>query len=104
MNLNSRLRNTDLVEYIAYKHDEEAKTAGVTIPRALADLPDEDSDLSSPPLSDSEDDPQHDAMLRVGPVTAVTGLGKDEAGFSRTVWFVDLEESKSTGSSETVST
>ena len=89
------------MEYIAYKHDNEVETADIVLPRALADAPEDDSDQSSPPLSDSEDDPQHDAMLRVGPVSAVTGLGKDEAGFSRTVWFIDLKEN--TGSSEAVS-
>ncbi len=89
--LNSKLLNTDLIEYIAYKHDNEDQTT--TLPRALADQPDhEDSELSSPIGSDSDEDVNFNAMRRVGPVAAVTDLGADQAELQRTVWFVDLEE------------
>lgn len=55
-------------------------------------MPDEDSDLSSPIASDSEDDPQVDAMHRVGPVAAVTSMGVDQAELRKTMWFVDLND------------
>ena len=33
-----------------------------------------------------------EAVLKVGPIAAVTGLNMEEAGFRKSSWFVDLEE------------
>ena len=55
-----------------------------------------DSEVSSVADSDSEDDVVRDASMRVGPVSAVTGLGKDEAGFGKSSWFVTLQEDDKT--------
>lgn len=88
--LNSKLLNTDLIEYIAYKHDSEVQTT--TLPRALANPRDTDSDCSSTIASDSDDDTQIDAMMRVGPVSAVKDMGMDQAELQPSLWFVDLEE------------
>ncbi len=92
--LNSKLLNTDLIEYIAYKQDYEDQTT--TLPRALADTPDTDSGRSTPIASDSEDDTQTDVMMRVGPVTAVMDLGVDQAELQPSLWFVDLDKTTET--------
>lgn len=93
--LNSNLYNTDLIEHIAYKHDAIVKPTS-PMPTALFTDSDDDSEVSSVGESDSEDDVVRDAVLSVGPVSAVTGLGKDEPGFGKSSWFVTLQEDDKT--------
>lgn len=94
------LCNVDLIEQLAYSHDEEAQpytlTSIFTDPVSLD--PDTTSDSSGSENDDDYDDEEievtvaRDAALKVGPVVAVTGLNMEEAGFRKSSWFVDLED------------
>ena len=93
-NLGDKLYNRELIEQIAYGHDEAAQPKS-PLPNVLTELVPE-----SDPSSESEDDSdggemsieKRDAAIKVGPIIAVTGLGKDASGFGRSSWFVDLDE------------
>ena len=93
-NLGDKLYNRELIEQIAYGHDEAAQPKS-PLPNVLAELEPE-----SDPSSESEDDSdggetsieKRDAAIKVGPIIAVTGLGKDASGFGRSSWFVSLDE------------
>ena len=93
-NLGDKLYNRELIEQIAYGHDEAAQPKS-PLPNVLAELEPE-----SDPSSESEDDSdggessieKRDAAIKVGPIIAVTGLGKDASGFGRSSWFVALDE------------
>ena len=54
------------------------------------------SDLSSESDDDSDNEDtsfeKKEAAIKVGPIIAVTGLGKDASGFGRSSWFVDLDD------------
>jgi hypothetical protein len=92
-NLGDKLYNRELIEQIAYGHDEAAQPKS-PLPNVLAELAPE-SDLSSESEDDSDGDTpteKRDAAIKVGPIIAVTGLGKDASGFGRSSWFVDLDE------------
>ena len=90
------LCNADLVEQLAYSHDEVAQPAS---PLASIGL---DVDITSDSSGSEEDDDYddeevdvtmaRDAALKVGPIVAVTGLNMEESGFRKSSWFVELEE------------
>ena len=93
-NLGAQLYNRELIEQIAYGHDEATQPKS-PLPNVLTELfP--DSDLSSESDDDSDGGEtsvdKRDAAIKVGPIIAVTGLGNDASGFGRSSWFVDLEE------------
>ena len=92
--LHDCLCNADLIEQIAYSHDEmEHPQSPLT--SILTETLSCDSDTNSESESDEESDDDmgmaRDAALKVGPIAAVTGLGMEEAGFRKSSWFVDLE-------------
>ena len=92
-NLGAQLYNTELIEQIAYGHDEAAQPKS-PLPNVLAE-PTPESDPSSESEDDSDGETsieKRDAAIKVGPIIAVTGLGKDASGFGRSSWFVDLDE------------
>ena len=92
-NLGDKLYNRELIEQIAYGHDEAAQPKS-PLPNVLTE-PAPESDLSSESDDDSDGDmsiEKRDAAIKVGPIIAVTGLGKDASGFGRSSWFVDLNE------------
>lgn len=92
-NLGDKLYNRELIEQIAYGHDEAAQPKS-PLPNVLAEVEPE-SDLSSESEDDSDGEmsiEKRDAAIKVGPIIAVTGLGKDASGFGRSSWFVDLNE------------
>lgn len=93
------LCNADLVEQLAYSHDEVAQPFS-PLTKIFTDPISLDTDTASD-SSDSEDDEDdeevevtmaRDAALKVGPIVAVTGLNMEESGFRKSSWFVDLEE------------
>lgn len=92
-NLGAKLYNTELIEQIAYGHDEATQPKS-PLPDVLSE-PSVESDLSSESEDDSDGETGlelRDAAIKVGPIIAVTGLGKDASGFGRSSWFVDLHE------------
>lgn len=94
--LHDCLCNADLIEQIAYSHDEVAQPTS-PLASILTDPVGYDSDTNSEASSndDSDDDDVgmvRDAVLKVGPIAAVTGLGMEESGFRKSSWFVDLED------------
>lgn len=93
-NLRAKLYNTELIEQIFYGHDETTLPKN-PLPNVLSETP-PNSDLSSESDDDSDvEDPsfeKKEAAIKVGPIIAVTGLGKDASGFGRSSWFVDLNE------------
>ena len=92
-NLGDKLYNRELIEQIAYGHDEAAQPKS-PLPNVLTE-PAPESDLSSESEDDSDGETlieKRDAAIKVGPIIAVTGLGKDASGFGRSSWFVDLDE------------
>lgn len=92
-NLGDKLYNRELIEQIAYGHDEAVQPKS-PLPNVLTE-PAPESDLSSESEDDSDGETlieKRDAAIKVGPIIAVTGLGKDASGFGRSSWFVDLDE------------
>lgn len=92
--LHNSLCNAELIEQIAYSHDEVAHPSS-PLASILTEPLSCDSDTSSESWSDADSDDDvgiaRDAALKVGPIAAVTGLGMEEAGFRKSSWFVDLE-------------
>ena len=95
LNLGAKLSNTDLIEQIAYGHDDASQPKS-PLANVLTEVYPE-SDLSSESDDDSDGGEAsvetRDAAIKVGPIIAVTGLGKEASGFGRSSWFVDLNES-----------
>lgn len=93
-NLGAQLYNRELIEQIAYGHDEASQPKS-PLPNVLTELS-PDSDLSSESDDDSDggemSGEKRDAAIKVGPIIAITGLGKEASGFGRSSWFVDLDE------------
>jgi hypothetical protein len=93
--LHDCLCNAELIEQIAYSHDEmERPHSPLTsiLTEALSCDSDTNSESGSSDDSDDEDvGMARDAALKVGPIAAVTGLGMEEAGFRKSSWFVDLD-------------
>ena len=93
-NLGAKLYNTELIEQITYGHDETMLPKS-PLPNILSETP-PDSDYSSESDDDSDGGEtsfeKKEAAIKVGPIIAVTGLGKDASGFGRSSWFVDLDE------------
>lgn len=93
-NLGAKLYNTELIEQITYDHDE-ATLSMSPLPNVLSETPPE-SNLSSESDDDSDGGDtfleKKDAATKVGPIIAITHLGKDASGFGRSSWFVDLDE------------
>ena len=100
------LLNADLIEQLAYSHDEEARPDSppatiFTDPGAVdLDATSDSSDSESEEEDDDEDEEEEtavarDAALKVGPVVALTQLNMEEAGFRKSSWFVDLEDNVS---------
>ncbi len=103
--LQDMLLNADLIEQLAYSHDEEVRP--YTPPTSIFSDPiinDTDTTSDSSDESDSEEDgvegeeeeaetvAARDAALKVGPVVALTQLNMEEAGFRKSSWFVDLDD------------
>ena len=92
-NLGDKLYNRELIEQIAYAHDETTQPKN-PLPNILTE-PATESDLSSESEDESDGElsfEKRDAAIKVGPIIAVTGLGKEASGFGRSSWFVDLHE------------
>ena len=98
--LNKNLYNTELIENIAYSHDEVAKPNSLLPSVWETDqilVPDSESESGSEESNDDEanDDLKYDVALKFGPVVALhgkSGLGEDSCSFGRSNWFVDLDE------------
>ena len=101
--VNMELRNTELIEHMAYSYDDRTREETRSLPSVF--LPSED-DLSSSD-SGSEDseiedtartmdeDLVRDVTIRLGPVAAMQqkrGLAGDAVSFGRPSWFVDLQQ------------
>lgn len=97
------LCNADLIEQIAYSHDEMSKPSS-PLSSILTEPLHADSDTNSDASSDEESDDEvgvvRDAALKVGPIAAVTGLNMEESGFRKSSWFVDLDEKEDTANKE----
>ena len=98
--LNMELRNTDLIEQIAYSYDESVQQKG-HLPSVFPSTRDEPSSSSSSESGDSttedriEDETARDIMIQLGPVVALQkkrGLNEDAVNFGRPSWFVDLQQ------------
>lgn len=90
------LCNAELIEQIAYSHDEVAHPNS-PLTSILTESFSCDSDTNSDGGSDEDSDDDdmgvaRDAAIKVGPIAAVTGLNMEESGFRKSSWFVDLEE------------
>ena len=94
--MHNSLTNAELIEAIAYSHDNEAQSHSSPLASILTEHLSGDSDTNSESGSDVDSDSDlgvvRDAALKVGPIVAVTGLNMEEAGFRKSSWFVDLEE------------
>ena len=92
--LNNQLFNTDLIESIAYSHDQKAQPSPLpSIFDALEDDALSSSDSESEENSDEDIDESF--VLKLGPIAAISaksGLGDDSASFGQSSWFVDLTE------------
>jgi len=103
--LQNILINAELIEQLAYSHDEEARPNSppvsiFTDPVALdsgttSDSSDESDDEDEMEEEGEESAVARDAVLKVGPVVALTQLNMEEAGFRKSSWFVDLTENVS---------
>lgn len=99
------LLNADLIEELAYSHDEEVRP--YTPPSSIFSDPIiNDTDITSDSSDESDNEEgevegeeeevetaaARDAALKVGPVVALTQLNMEEAGFRKSSWFVDLDD------------
>lgn len=94
------LRNTELIEQIAYNYDDNVKEKS-SLPSVFLNSEEE---LSSESGSESEhstgeehteDDLMRDVTIKLGPVVALqkkSGLDEDAVNFGRSSWFVDLQQ------------
>ena len=101
------LCNAELIEQIAYSHDEMAQPSsplGSILTESLNCDSDTNSDSNSEDESDEDVGVARDAVLKVGPIVAVTGLNMEESGFRKSSWFVDLEEQEEAPASKEVRT
>lgn len=99
--LNMELRNTELIEQMAYNYDEEVKQES-SLPSIFPSSENEAvSSSSNSEAEDStgeertEDDIARDVTIKVGPIVAFQkrwGLDNDAVNFGRTNWFVDLHQ------------
>ena len=103
--LNDKLYNTELIESIAYSHDQKAQPSPL---QTIFDVLEEESEASSDSKTDedSEDDLDGNLALKLGPVAAISGksgLGGDSASFGKPLWFVKLNDEGDGMRSEEVS-
>lgn len=99
------LCNAELIEQIAYSHDEMAQPnspLSSILTEPLSCDSDTSSDYSSGDESDDEVGIVRDAALKVGPIAAVTGLSMEESGFRKSSWFVDLDVQEDTSTTREV--
>ena len=92
--LNDKLYNTELIESIAYGHDQKAQPSPL---QTIFDVLEEESEASSDSKTDedSEEDLDGHLALKLGPVAAISGksgLGGDSASFGKSLWFVKLND------------
>ena len=95
------LCNADLVEQLAYSHDEMTQPYS-PLTTIFTDAISLDADTTSDSSDEEEEEEEEeeedevtvarDAALKVGPIVAVTGLNMEVAGFRKSSWFVTLEE------------
>ena len=98
--LNMELRNTELIEQIAYSYDENVQQKNClpsvfpgSEDELLSSLSSESEDSSTE--DQTEDDMARDVMIKLGPVVAVQrrrGLDEDAVNFGRSSWFVNLQD------------
>ena len=96
------LVNAELIEQLAYSHDEEARpnsppatifTDPVTLDTGAASDSSDESDNDDEKDEEGEESAvARDAVLKVGPVVALTQLNMEDSGFRKSSWFVDLTE------------
>ena len=103
--LNNKLYNTDLIERIAYGHDQKAQPSPL---QTIFDVIDEESEASSDSKTDedTEEDFDDNLALKLGPVAAISGksgLGGDSVSFGKSLWFVKLNDEGDSLKSEEVS-
>ena len=104
ISVNMELRNTELIEHMAYSYDNRAREENRQLPSVF--LPSGD-DLSSSsdsesgdwaaedPTQPAEEDLARDVTIKLGPVVAMQqkrGLAGDAVSFGRPSWFVDLQQ------------
>ena len=104
ISLNTELRNTELIEHIAYGYDNHAGQENRVLPSIFLPSEDEGSSSSNSDSEDSttadttrpaEEELERDVTIKLGPVEALQqrrGLGRDAVSFGRTTWFVDLNQ------------
>lgn len=107
--ITNELQNSDLIEQIAYKYDNDVKEK-ICLPSVFPTSEDEPSSLSSAESDDStaeEYDTAHDVTIKLGPVVALQrkrGLSEDAVDFGRPNWFVNLQHESSVDSTGNVVT
>lgn len=107
--ITNELQNSDLIEQIAYKYDNDVKEK-ICLPSVFPTSEDEPSSLSSAESDDStaeEYDTAHDVTIKLGPVVALQrkrGLSEDAVDFGRSNWFVNLQHESSVDSTGNVVT
>ena len=103
ISLNTELRNTELIEHIAYGYDAHARDKTRQLPSVFLSSEDEDSSSSNSDSEDSmaedtrggDEELARDVTIKLGPVEALQqkrGLDRDAVSFGRSNWFVDLNQ------------
>ena len=98
--LNTELRNTELIEQIAYSYDNENVRKENSLPSVFTTGSEKEQSSSSNSENEdstgeerTEDDIARDVTIKVGPIVALQrrwGLDEDAVTFGRSSWFVDL--------------
>ena len=108
ISVNMELRNTELIEHMAYSYDDRAREENRPLPsvflppgdnRSSSDSGSEDS-LTDDTARTGEEDLVRDVTVKLGPVLAMQqkrGLGGDAVSFGRPSWFIDLQQEVGTG-------
>ena len=98
--LNTELRNTELIEQLAYRYDEDVQQQ-TRLPSVFLASDNEQSSSSNSESEDSageereEDELVRDVTIKLGPVVALQkkrGLDQDAVNFGRPSWFINLQD------------